>query len=342
MKKIFSLIAVSTLMSVTATAKPIHIMTPGVPAALTTQVLGNNAVKISWQDTSTNENRFEVVREMSVCYADPDVSPLTCSLMQTFSVAANSTEFTDSTIPGGMTVTYYVRACDAESCTNGVTSSPITMFSGNYSVAGRSVDNNFNPLMGTEVTITTNPVSETYGTYSSWPADSVTVKTFDITSDFTIGEIGFPHSLDFEMYSGGTVHVTVSLIHPDGTTAVVLESGNVQYYYPYGTATTVGNSNSPLNVFKGKSSLGTWQIKLEVTSSGTFDYRSAYIGSLELTRQPQSWSTATDSNGYYSIAALPLGRYIVSGSKAGYSFANSPNRAFDLRKDATRIHLKAD
>jgi hypothetical protein len=50
-------------------------------------------------------------------------------------------------------------------------------------------------------------------------------------------------------------------------------------------------------------------------------------------------ATATDRNGAYNIQALPIGTYIVSGSKAGFSV--TANRAFPLEIDQiARIDLK--
>jgi hypothetical protein len=330
------------LFAVTAEAKPkgnLHIRTPGNPSNVAVQDLGNGQVKVTWVDNTANETSFQVNRYTVGCYQDPDNSNYDCFGSQQFTLAENSTEFTDSGLPDGAQVYYIVLACDSTGCLDGDQSQIFEAPKGNYSVSGHIVDSDYQSLQDVVVSLNGFVTPSTYGQFGSIP-NVGTSQTFQInvTEDFNSTRIQVPTYFAIDSYYD-TCEIVVRLTHPDGTSAIIYDSGNTSYIYHTVTLDS-DTSGSPLMAFVGKSSLGTWTLSYEITGNiGSSYYNRTYLGAIYLSRAPLNSLTATsNANGIYTFASVPFGVYSISANKTGYNFYS---RNLDIRKNLSRQHFLA-
>lgn len=158
---------------------------PGAPTSLVSSGLSASSVTLTWTDNANNETTYKVSRLING------------SNEQVFSLGANATSYTDSTISADVVYTYVVRAANG---------------------AGDSLGSN-------QVTIDTRPPTVPGGLVASSTSTNVTLAWTDATSETT-------YSLERATASGGPWSLVSSVIAAGSTQYA--DSGlatGVTYYY---------------------------------------------------------------------------------------------------------------
>ncbi|MGE4134046.1 MAG: proprotein convertase P-domain-containing protein [Bdellovibrionales bacterium] len=322
--RLISLAAVATLaFSGQAAMRNIRPPVPGTPDQLQLVATSPTNVQLNWEDRTFGEDGFIIERS----YDGEHFTELDRT-------APDTTAYLDAEVIDNKKVYYRVAAFDTTGKTPYSNIANILTPQAFYRLAGRVVEGgDFNPIPGAIVSLNRTANFQT-------PLISVNKPIPDndangITETFNVPVAAPVEQIKFELHITHSYigDLTVSLVHPDGTTVVLHQGGggadNLNTIYPDQTPPI-----QSLDVLKGKDAQGDW--KLVVSDRAGSDTGALDSFQLTLTGPAAVDSVTTDANGYYEFPLVGSGTVLVHVEATGFSFEP---RSIELHSDKPKFNF---
>ncbi len=295
---------------------------PTAPSNLQATAISQTRIDLTWTDNSNNEANFTLERAASSTFT---------TIQQTFTIAANTQSFSDTTLTAGTTYFYRVRANNAASSSsnsntaNATTAQQQFLLSvskagtGSGTITSNPIGINCgavcsaNYVSGTQVTLTAN--SSAGSTFAGWSGActgtgscSVTMsQAQSVTATFTLNPVNFTLAVSKVGTGSGTVTSNVSGINCGATCSATYVSGtNV-------LLTATPTAGSTFTGWLGAcSGTGTCTVSMTANRSVTANFT--------LT-QPQQFNLAVSKigSGTGTVTSTPPGITCGSACSANYT-----------------------